>query len=153
MWNEYDIRMSDFPDWMAMGGGKNVLISEEIGDRNNKNFQRIYQNIEKEITHSWDSQFFYTRLKTGGLGIVPCRNLIHNIGAGGTHTESVDRLLAEEMPAVIRHPKFVVLNREYEEYHYHKKINRKKENLVVCLLYKLYYWMKAFLLGVLHPPK
>lgn len=138
---------------VVSGGGKNVLLNEVVGERNNKNFTRIYRNIEKEISHSWDSQFFYTRLKTGGLGIVPCRNLIHNIGAGGTHTKTTDILLAEEMPSVIRHPKFVVLNREYEIYHYKNKIRGKQRNLLVRIGHKLKNRMKDFVNNYLHPPK
>ena len=46
----------------------------------NKHLLQVYNRIDKEVTHSWDTQWSYTRLKTGGLGIVPCKNLIHNIG-------------------------------------------------------------------------
>lgn len=85
----------------------------------------VYKNIHQEIRHSWDSQWSYARLKSGGLGIVPCRNLIHNIGDGGTHTNTIDPLIAEEMPENIRHPRFIVPNYEYENYHFYHHISSR----------------------------
>jgi hypothetical protein len=126
------MRMNDFPDFEKMGGAINVLSTEEEGVLLNKSFRRIFNNIEKEITHSWDSQFNYTILKNGGLGIVPCKNLIQNIGAIGTHSigkTKYTEMIAEEMSEIIRHPKFVIINKGYEYLHFNnhiKKIYRKR---------------------------
>ena len=139
VWKEFDIRMEDFPHWLEQGGSRNVLPTEEIGNRSNKRFSRIYHNIEDEISHSWDSQWSYTRQKTGGLGIVPCFNRIHNIGDFGTHSfghSQVNDMLAEEMPDVIRHPRFVVMNREYEIYHY-KYLLSKHPSIISRIIGKI----------------
>lgn len=139
VWDEFDIYMRDFPEWIAMGGGVNVLATSKIGKSSNHHFAHIYEHINEEVSHSWDSQWSYTRQKTGGLGIVPCKNLIHNIGDFGTHSfghNKVNDLIAEEMPKRLRHPKFIVVNKEYEIFHYNTHINRK-QNLLVRALRKL----------------
>ena len=121
VWKEFDIYMKDVPSWLAQGGALNVLPTKKMAIRSNRHIKKIYNNIEKEVLHSWDSQWSYARLKTGGLGIVPCQNLIHNIGEFGTHSfghTKHNELFAGEMPSVIRHPRFVIVNREYEIYHY-----------------------------------
>ncbi len=77
---------------------------------------RAYNNIEQECTHSWDVQLVYARLKSGALGIVPAKNLIHNIGEFGTHSSGHQAVfdLQEELSDLIRHPLYVLPNREYE---------------------------------------
>ena len=125
VWDEFDIYMKDLPNWLRQGGAHNVHLFEEAANNSNKHLLQVYKKIEKEVTHSWDTQWSYTRLKTGGLGIVPCKNLIHNIGNDGTHSnhQNID-MPAEEMPTIIRHPQFVVANKEYEIYHYNNHIKR-----------------------------
>lgn len=121
VWNEFDLYMRDFPKWIAGGGALNVLLTKEQGIRSNKVLQRIYDHIDQEVTHSWDSQWSYTRMKTGGLGIVPCKNLIQNIGEFGTHSQGHNKandMIAEEMPKTLVHPLFVVANIGYEILHY-----------------------------------
>lgn len=140
-WREFDIRMGDFPQWLEYGGGKNVLITEEIGRRSDMGLKKKYDTIDTEITHSWDSQWVYTRLKLGGLGIVPCHNLIHNIGENGTHTTTVDIMESEEMPSKLRHPLFIVPNREYELYHYKHHILKNRQNIVLRIVRKMFRWL------------
>lgn len=126
VWNQFDIYMKDFPDWIKEGGAKNVLATVEQGKCSDNHLQKIYSTIEQEVRHSWDSQWVYTRLKTG-LGIVPCKNLIQNIGQGnGTHTSfGFLDIPTGDMPATLRHPKFVVANYEYEELHFRTRIHLK----------------------------
>lgn len=125
-WNQYDIHMSDFPEFLNMGGFLNTSILESEGEYANKRFLCKYENIEQELSHSWDSQWGYLKAKNGGLGIVPCKNLIHNIGIGnGTHTSVATSSLmmeAEELPEMIKHPFFVLINRDYELQHYNNHI-------------------------------
>lgn len=125
-WDEFDIRMSDVPEFVAEGGAMNIEQDLALGRRKNKSLLKKYEKIDEEVTHSWDSQWSYTRLKTG-LGIVPSHNLIHNIGDVGTHSDAVVNtdMAAEEMPEVLRHPRFMMVNREYENYHYKNHIHKK----------------------------
>ena len=133
VWKEFDIRMTDFPEWLAMGGGLNIHATVDEGKRANRILSSKYKTIDKEVTHSWDTQWWYTRMKTGGLGIVPCKNLIHNIGEIGTHSvghTKANEMLAEEMAEPYRHPKFIVMNRAYDIYHYSNCISKNSSFFV-----------------------
>ncbi len=127
-WSHFDIMMSDFPDYIKMGGAINVLSTKKEGVLLNKRHQRIFDKIDEEVTHSWDSQFGYSILKNGGLGIVPCKNLIKNIGVAGTHYDGQSNqftdMESENMPKLIRHPKFVIINKGYEQLHYKNHIRK-----------------------------
>ena len=125
-WSEFDIKMSDFPDFLNMGGALNILLTKEEATYMNKWFSSVYNIIEEECTHSWDRQWAYARIKSGALGIVPSKNLIHNIGDIGTHsfrTQKAHKLLAEELPIVLRHPRFVLPNKDYESMHFHNHMH------------------------------
>lgn len=125
-WDQFDIYMSDVPDFLEDGGAVNILPTKALGRKANSDLKKKRETIAQEVTHSWDSQWSYTRLKTG-LGIVPAHNLIHNIGDIGTHSiATVNKdMPAEEMPIILRHPHFVMVNREYELYHYKNHINKR----------------------------
>ncbi len=135
-WEQFDMMVSDIPDFLAMGGALNLLATKAQGKKINKGLQALYNHRKWEATHSWDSQWSYTRLKTG-LGIVPCKNLIHNIGDYGTHSgghSKVHDMPAEEMPETLRHPKFIIPNKGYEILHYKRHI--KKSNNIIIRGYK-----------------
>lgn len=125
-WKLFDIRMNDVPSFLKEGGFINILFTEEEAKFFNNWLSRIHQNIDKECTHSWDAQWVYARLKNGGLGIVPARNLIQNIGEFGTHSSGHHKafeLLSEELPCVLRHPLYVIPCREYDCMHFHNHIH------------------------------
>ena len=135
-WEKFDMRMSDYPEFKKTGGANNILFSKEETAYFNMWFESIYNNIEQECTHSWDAQWVYARLKSGALGIVPAKNLIQNIGEFGTHSsghKAVFDLHADEMPDTIRHPLYILPNREYENMHFHNHIH------VITPLYKRIY--------------
>ena len=120
VWNQFDMKMSDYPSFAKNGGTYNVFFDKKEAQFWEKQFTHVYNNIEQEVSHSWDMQWVYARLKEGGLGIVPAHNLISNIGAGnGTHTSTafVD-ISASEMPGDIRHPEYIIINRDYEQFHF-----------------------------------
>lgn len=130
VWNQFDMYMKDVPEFLSEGGARNVLATVKIADKTNHSLKKKYEMIDEEVTHSWDSQWFYTRLKTG-LGIVPSHNLIHNIGNIGTHANSLVNtdMPAEEMPEKLRHPKYVIVNREYDLYHFEHFLSKKSSFL------------------------
>ena len=125
-WDQFDIYMSDVSDFLEDGGAVNILPTKALGGKVNSNLKKKRETIAQEVTHSWDTQWSYTRLKMG-LGIVPAHNLIHNIGDIGTHSNATVNkdMPAEEMPDNLRHPHFVMVNREYEFFHYKNHINKK----------------------------
>ena len=125
-WKQFDMKMSDYPAFVKNGGTYNVFFDKKEAKYWEKQFEKVFYNIEQEVSHSWDMQWVYTRLKEGGLGIVPSHNLISNIGAGnGTHTSTafVD-ISVSEMPEVLRHPGYIIINRDYEQYHFNALYKR-----------------------------
>lgn len=137
VWDQFDLYMKDFPLFLEEGGAVNILFSERVGKRTNQYLKRIFDSIQQEVTHSWDSQWFYARLKTG-LGIVPSHNLIHNIGDIGIHSKlTVNKdMPAEEMPEILRYPSYVMINNAYEKYHYYHHI-RRRDNVFKRIFRKL----------------
>jgi hypothetical protein len=72
----------------------------------------LYQRLYDESPDTWDFQWGYAKLSQGMLSVVPCRNLIENIGfaGGGTHHEpgaqfGLDRL---QLAFPLTHPDFVL---------------------------------------------
>ena len=125
-WSHYDLKMSDFNDFMETGGALNIFQTTKMGKRTNKAYKAIYKDIDFISSHTWDYQWSYTKLKNGALGIVPCKNLIENIGsASGAHSAGpyIQDIPTEEMPLVIRHPHFVFANKDHDIYHYHNHIH------------------------------
>lgn len=123
-WTHFDMFMTDFPEFIKMGGALNTLSSRKEGYLYNKKYSKLF--VDKNLhTHVWDFQFGYTILKNGGLCIVPAKNLIENIGYIGTHSTSINEftaMKAEEDFQLKRHPKFVIINKEYEALHFNSHI-------------------------------
>lgn len=125
-WQHFDMEMTDFPEFLKDGGAINVLSTKKQGKLYNKVMLRCY-NDKKLHTHAWDFQFGYSILKNGGLCIVPSKNLIHNIGAIGTHSNSMSefhKLEAAEDYKISKEPKFVITEREYEIMHFNNHIRK-----------------------------
>lgn len=120
-WEFFDLRMTDFPQFIKQGGADNVYQSKLLARRSNRFFKRIYSNIDVISTHTWDYQWSYTKLKNGALGIIPRVNLIRNIGTtSGAHAdgEYADNLQTGDMPVELRHPSFVIDDAGYDYFHY-----------------------------------
>lgn len=143
-WEHFDLKMSDFPEFLKLGGALNVFQSPFLGKCSNKGYSKIYRNIEYVSSHTWDYQWSYIKLKNGGLGIVPRYNLIANIGGSvGAHAtgQYVDTLQVIEMPVDLRHPLFVVDDIAYDLYHYkhhlHGSLTKRAYNKMQLIFRKL----------------
>ncbi len=126
-WDYFDLKMSDYPDFINIGGACNIYQSNYLAKKANKSFSRFYANIEHISSHTWDYQWSYTKLKNGALGIVPSKNLICNIGsASGAHSSGpyIQDIPSEEMTSFEKHPKFVIAYKEFDEYHYKNHIHK-----------------------------
>lgn len=119
-WDYFDIKISDCGEYLRLGGSTNVFQSQYLAKKSNKSLKKLYKNIDDVSSHTWDYQWSYIKEKNGALGIIPCSNLILNIGAVGAHTGSViwkDNMSVSEMPEKIRHPQFIIDNAAYDLYH------------------------------------
>ncbi len=126
-WEQFDIYMSDAPQFLAQGGAANVFASKAVATRANKRIQNVFKSINEEVKHSWDTQWDYARIKNGYIDIVPKVNLIQNVGAvGGTHESyggDAVEMSADDLKMPLVHPAFIMLNSEYDKYHYKNYIH------------------------------
>ena len=73
----------------------------------------------------WASQFWYTRIKNGGLSIVPSKNLIKNMGIIGTHSNKENKLHKLdkcENYSISREPLFVLPDINFDNIEFRKVI-------------------------------
>ncbi len=122
-WDNFDIDLKDFPEFIESGGALNVLTSKEEGFFFNKKYQRLYDGP----LHSWDFRLGIAIMKNGGLSIVPAKNLIQNVGIIGLHSKGKN--FTHELQAVknftfLREPKFIIVNHEYELLHFNTHIKK-----------------------------
>jgi hypothetical protein len=148
-WDHFNMNMIDFPEFIEMGGAINVLSTRKEGRLYNKIYKKLF-NDKNLHTHAWDFQFGFSILKNSGLSIVPAKNLIENIGYIGTHSKKINKftsMKAVEKFVVQKHPKFILVNNEYEKLHFNKHIKKifasktilsKIKNKGLKLFYKLW---------------
>lgn len=138
-WSEFDMYMQDVPEFIANGGSYNTFAIKEYANSYDKSILYKYKHIDKEVSHSWDSQWDYTRVKNAGLSIVPRINLIEYIGFdNGTHQSDKNGSYvkeAKEFDQPIKHPKIVVVNRMFDEYFYKHYINPWNRKIKGILFY------------------
>lgn len=137
-WDQFDMYISDCSDFLRIGGCDNIYQSTFQAKKGNKHLLSLLNEIDYVSSHTWDYQWSYVKTKNGALGIIPCSNLILNIGAVGSHTGNtiwVDPLSVSEMPHIIRHPLFVVDNAAYD-IHHAKNIIYKKPFIIKRVINK-----------------
>lgn len=126
-WEQFDMYMKDVPEFIEQKKIYDICDSTQIGKRINRRLRKIFDDIEQEVKHSWDTQWDYARIKNNSCDIVPRINLITNIGdEDGTHKSngsSASKLVGEDFSASLRHPLFVVRNKRYDSYHYQNYIH------------------------------
>lgn len=127
-WEQFDMYMRDFPMFSEEDVINSFFEKKTIRKYFMKRFSRIYNNIEEEVKHSWDSQWDYARLKNGWIDITPRLNLISNIGASdGTHNSEgaeASALKTNDFQGCLNHPLFIINNTIYDNYHFSNYIHR-----------------------------
>ena len=133
-WNEFDMDMKDLPQFLQDGGSFNVYQNKRMSKAIDRRLEQVYDTIEEEVKHSWDTQWSYTRIKNSYLNIVPKLNLITNVGAtNGTHSSegaASSNLYSNELTFCLVHPKFVTCNTKYDNYHYNVYINPSLDRVI-----------------------
>lgn len=135
-WSEFDLYMKDFPEFIAAGGARTVISSRMVAKRVNRRLTQVYNSIDTEVLHSWDTQWDYVRLKNNSCDIVPRVNLICNVGAlNGTHISiggTGNGLSLSEFDSELKSPLFVVRNEEYDKFHYRTHVHPSKFKLLIA---------------------
>lgn len=114
-WKNYDVEIKSWKD-----ENTRRMIKQQLGELVYKSRAPIYDKICCNTANisAWDHQWSYTRLVNNGLSIVPCRNLVMNIGSGedATHTSAMGNT---SIPALgiyfpIKHPEYVMRDIEFD---------------------------------------
>ncbi len=116
-WDYYDYHMSQYEKIRNNEFFKKHFTSVYEEEYFNFVFKRTYHF--PQIT--WDYQWEFARRINSGLTIVPEKNLVINIGFGNdaTHTTKASgpssRLLLEKIEFPLKHPPFVMVDRESDK--------------------------------------
>jgi hypothetical protein len=85
-WARYDQRLKDWPEIKQAGMLKEIFDSPSVVDYWTGIFDSMYDGTGP---NTWDYQWMYTNLIQSTLSIVPCVNMIENIGYGADATHTV----------------------------------------------------------------
>jgi len=141
-WKHYDYEMKTWPDFKRAGMMK--MICPDLYEQQfwTKLFDSMFENPGEIDT--WDHQWKYACWSQNGLAIEPSVNLVGNIGLGrpdASHTGGHNPLLSELSKTQemweIRHPLFVVRQRDADNYIFDYIIGGKKLKKNDALLGKL----------------
>lgn len=141
-WSCFDMNLDNWQNFYNDGGYENIYFSKKIARNKNNYFKRY---VEKPI-NNWDSRWGFAIDINSGFCIVPSENLIENIGYYGIHTKGKTKshtLLASNTYEIKKEPKFVVLNRAYEEFHYKNHIKKAQNSILIRGIKKLIRILKG----------
>jgi len=141
-WQHYDVAMGTWSEYKKLD-----LIKSTCEDPYEQKFwTNIFEQGFNGAIDTWDYQWVYTCWAQGSLSVIPNVNLISNIGFGAdaTHTLSSETPWAN-LPTSdledIKHPPFIVRNREADdytfEYHYGGKGMKDADLLIPRIKRKL----------------
>lgn len=117
-WEKYDYNLNAWRD--------NSIRRQVLDFFENKIQREYYQNIfertfRKDNVTWWDYQWLFARIYQRGIGIIPQKNLITNIGFGAGATHTTDKssfqasLVRKEINFPLQHPARIVIDRNYDE--------------------------------------
>ncbi|MBK6776499.1 MAG: nucleotide-diphospho-sugar transferase [Flavobacteriales bacterium] len=124
MWRKYDLHMSD---WPALRDG-GLLNGHFLDKGEAREAMHLLESSWDGRIHSWDFQLDYGRIVHGGMNIIPTVNLIRNIGFGdgsthtGSHLDPRNKDAAGEMTFPLKHPTFMVCDKERDLEYFQKYI-------------------------------
>ncbi len=104
-WRRMDYELADFPAFVRSG----KMVSLFPGERRMRN--RLLELFGKVRSHApgfdtWDFQWLFAVVASGGLCVLPTANLVANIGWDSMHRriDAIMELPVEPLGEVIRHP-------------------------------------------------
>lgn len=106
-WNYYDLQLRDWPELRSVQGLASVIHSRpELRWRS-----RLYDSLHAGPPGTWDYQWGYAKISQSMLSVIPCHNLIENIGFGTEATHTVDDgrgFPLSTVSARLLHPKWIL---------------------------------------------
>jgi hypothetical protein len=115
-WQKYDPEMSGFDEYYKNGCFNELIPNKRI----RKEYLSILNGVKEGSVDTWDYQWFFNTWYNNGLGVIPAKNLVSNIGYGdlALNTNKADHILANIATheiGEIKHPSTgVKVNKEAE---------------------------------------
>lgn len=121
-WTHYD---ADMTDWLSMRRSHLFNSVFKTGPERRYLLQ-LGNRLHKRRLDTWDYQWEIIKFYQSGLSIIPCINMVVNIGFGpdATHTFKVDRAAPSSKADLwppITHPRYVVVDETHDR-HYRDKV-------------------------------
>ncbi len=85
-WSLMDYEMTDWPELKKTDFLKNIWPEEKDASY----WQKIFDSAFEQKVNSWGYRWTYSCWKNRGLSILPCTNLVTNIGFGANATHTID---------------------------------------------------------------
>lgn len=146
VWRQYDFNMTSWKDRKNKMRIQSMYPLSYVWNRMKKSFDEVYAH-----KNTWDSQWLYTCLMTGGYCIVPSVNLISNIGIEGTHSQGHNQNLPTHdlyANGPLRHPESISENTQYDITFYERNFKEpdwttweRLRRFIISILVR-YAWIK-----------
>ncbi|WP_299759205.1 nucleotide-diphospho-sugar transferase [uncultured Pontibacter sp.] len=128
-WQLYDFHLGNYPELKNKGYLNGIFLNKLEEKYRLSKLEETFINIQKGDV--WDYQWEFTVYSNSGLCIVPEVNLVRNIGFGedATHTFNLHdkkaKVQEEEIAFPLRHPKFVIRDKESDRRNFNKMMRDK----------------------------
>lgn len=132
-WNHFNLYVNDFETTTNNLYARTDLLDSEKKEFRNRCVLLKNKGIGKS---SWDTIWAYIKKRDGGLTIIPRVHLSSNVGVIGLHSKGatrVNNLQYDEGFVAINHPKEVIRNFEYDQYHYEHWLKKPPYLIYQCL--------------------
>jgi hypothetical protein len=143
-WQQYNASMDTWPEVREHGLLYDILGDERAAEYWSRKFQLTYEGL----IDTWDYQWQFCCWMNNGLSLVPAVNLASNIGFGVTavHTKRWLRsanIPSHPIPFPLHHPRYIIRNREADEYTQRTHHDRKTATRIFDLAYGYYAAVKS----------
>ena len=118
-WRHYDLSMRDWPRLRGQGWLRGIGEGSWLFARV---WRRIFDACFAGRIDTWDYQWIYSCWLQGGASILPCTNLVRNLGIGenATHTifhhDILSTLQEAQIEFPLRHPGYIARNHEADRF-------------------------------------
>ena len=131
-WQHFSMNLSDFDKTIA----DKTIVQNYSCSQAYKGFLRSVRKMKEKGSEncSWDRCWNYVRNRDSGLSIVPRHNLTQNVGVFGLHANgrSGYHLFEGDQDFVVsRHPSAIMIDKEYDRYHYRNYLHHNFMSLVI----------------------
>lgn len=137
-WKLNDFNLTFWPEIKTTNILENSFLTLPQYNYRKQTIDLVY---EQKID-TWDYQWTYSRLINSGLSIVPCKNLIKNIGFGfdATHTKNADSIFIfqNSLPMIfpVKHPYYILPDYKFDFSVYENTVKGKSQNILLQIIKK-----------------